>query len=196
MNSQSPFLVPLSSQRYCKVEGYLDEYRPSCLVDLGCNECEFISRQLRQGRDWLKVMVGVDKSANFLRLGSMNVRRTMSNYPTESSVFLFKRDVCNLDDDFVMTFNQCEFVTCIELIEHLTKEELERFVEDLFGRLRPRCVFISTPNAGYNDTLTKAFGTERRREHRHRDHKFEFTAEEFSSWCEGIHQKYGYPQFY
>lgn len=61
-------------------------------------------------------------------------------------------------------------------IEHLETPVLEKFSEMVFGYMTPAIVIISTPNAEFNRLLPGLNGF------RHKDHKFEWTKEEFQNW--------------
>ena len=53
---------------------------------------------------------------------------------------------------------------------------------------RPRAVVLTTPNAEYN----ALFGGRPAVRFRHRDHRFEWTREEFRAWAEGVCGRFGY----
>lgn len=61
-------------------------------------------------------------------------------------------------------------------IEHLFPGTLENTPYNIFGRMRPKCVVLTTPNSDYNvlfDMVTPF---------RHDDHKFEWSREQFVDW--------------
>ena len=62
----------------------------------------------------------------------------------------------------------------------------------VLGALRPKLVVMSTPNSEYN----VHFGPDRDTILRHDDHRFEWTRQEFHSWCESVAQQYGYSVSY
>uniref|UniRef100_A0A672FFV9 Small RNA 2'-O-methyltransferase n=1 Tax=Salarias fasciatus TaxID=181472 RepID=A0A672FFV9_SALFA len=79
-----------------------------------------------------------------------------------------------------------DLVTSIELIEHLTLDDVERFSSSLFGYMSPQVAIVSTPNSEYNPLLPGLAGF------RHKDHKFEWTRAEFRSWALKVCCDYGY----
>lgn len=105
-----------------------------------------------------------------------------------------------------------------EVIEHLHEKQLNKFPDLLFGSYRPRIIVITTPNYDFNKFFNKAkqaSANEVSREmgekpedetkssfkdptgrtdryFRDDDHKFEWTEEEFQSWCEGITSRFDY----
>ena len=65
-------------------------------------------------------------------------------------------------------------------MEHLYPDTLKKCVETVFGQLKPRLVLITTPNRDFN----VVFGNEDPTKFRHWDHKFEWSRQEFQSWCQ------------
>ena len=61
-------------------------------------------------------------------------------------------------------------------IEHLVPPVLEMVPSVLFGKLSPRVVVVTTPNAEFNVLFTDLTGF------RHWDHKFEWTRKQFENW--------------
>uniref|UniRef100_A0A182K245 Small RNA 2'-O-methyltransferase n=1 Tax=Anopheles christyi TaxID=43041 RepID=A0A182K245_9DIPT len=74
----------------------------------------------------------------------------------------------------------------IEIIEHLHQPVLDKVPENVFGFIKPKVAFFSTPNAEYNvlfdGLLENGF--------RHDDHKFEWSRAQFVEWAESICQRY------
>ncbi|KFB50613.1 AGAP005647-PA-like protein [Anopheles sinensis] len=74
----------------------------------------------------------------------------------------------------------------IEIIEHLHQPVLDKVPENVFGFIKPKVAFFSTPNAEFNvlfdGLLENGF--------RHDDHKFEWTRAEFEAWASSICQRY------
>jgi len=76
----------------------------------------------------------------------------------------------------------------VEVIEHLDPPRLAAFERVLFEFARPETVALTTPNAEYNvrwPTLPAG-------RFRHRDHRFEWTREEFSAWAAAVAARFGY----
>lgn len=89
-------------------------------------------------------------------------------------------------------------------IEHLPEDILPRFAPMMLGIYHPRLLLITTPSYTFNARFTAPDappGTRRGyldptgrtdRIFRHDDHKFEWTVEEFTQWCEEVAQQWGY----
>jgi 2-polyprenyl-3-methyl-5-hydroxy-6-metoxy-1,4-benzoquinol methylase len=78
--------------------------------------------------------------------------------------------------------------TVVEVIEHLDEARLAAFERVLFEFARPASVVLTTPNSEYN----ALFETLPAGKLRHKDHRFEWTREQFKNWAEGIAGRYGY----
>ncbi len=76
----------------------------------------------------------------------------------------------------------------VEVIEHLDEPRLAAFERVLFEFARPQTVVLTTPNAEYN----VKFETLPAGQFRHRDHRFEWTREQFQNWANGIGERFGY----
>jgi len=74
------------------------------------------------------------------------------------------------------------------VIEHLDETRLAAFERVLFEFARPQTAVLTTPNAEYN----VKFETLPAGQFRHRDHRFEWTREQFENWANAIAEKFGY----
>jgi hypothetical protein len=84
-----------------------------------------------------------------------------------------------------------EFVSLIEIIEHMYPETLDNCIDTVFAKLKPKYVLITTPNSEFNvvfDELEPPNKSvdERKvdQKFRHWDHKFEWSRHEFQTWCQ------------
>lgn len=95
--------------------------------------------------------------------------------------------LCGSVLEFDSRLSGLDCISCIELIEHLPIDDVEPFLDNLFGRLRPKYAIISTPNKDFNKLFDFKEG-----QMRHWDHKFEWTREEFVQKCSYVKDKYPY----
>ena len=75
-----------------------------------------------------------------------------------------------------------------EVIEHLDLPRLPALEYAVFGAARPRTVLVTTPNVEYNvrwETLPPGMSATR-------DHRFEWTREEFRAWAAAVAERHGY----
>jgi 3' terminal RNA ribose 2'-O-methyltransferase Hen1 len=76
----------------------------------------------------------------------------------------------------------------VEVIEHLDPPRLAAFERVLFEFSRPKSIVLTTPNREYNvkwESLPA--GT-----FRHRDHRFEWSRQEFHDWANRVAVRHGY----
>lgn len=85
-------------------------------------------------------------------------------------------------------FSGYDAATVIEVIEHLDENRLAAFEKVLFKFARPNTVIVSTPNKEYNTHYSNLFEGDMR----HRDHRFEWTRNEFKTWAQKVATQYGY----
>jgi 3' terminal RNA ribose 2'-O-methyltransferase Hen1 len=76
----------------------------------------------------------------------------------------------------------------VEVIEHLDQPRLAAFERVLFEFARPGTVVVTTPNVEYNVRFENLPAGK----FRHKDHRFEWTREQFRQWAETIGERYGY----
>jgi len=74
------------------------------------------------------------------------------------------------------------------VIEHLDEPRLAAFERVLFEFARPKTAVVTTPNVEYN----VRFPTLPAGKFRHKDHRFEWTREQFRSWAEAVAGRFGY----
>ena len=79
-----------------------------------------------------------------------------------------------------------DFVSCIELIEHIDPWEHAGIVKSIFGIIRPLTAVITTPNGEFN----AHWPTMPHGEFRHADHRFEWSRDEFRAFVENILAQY------
>ncbi|KAF9945678.1 Small RNA 2'-O-methyltransferase [Mortierella alpina] len=83
-------------------------------------------------------------------------------------------------------------LACLEVVEHLDPEVLEKFWSVVLGVYKPKVVIVSTPNAEFNVYFSQLkYGTPDAIM-RNDDHRFEWTRQEFEQWCTAAAEEYGY----
>ena len=78
--------------------------------------------------------------------------------------------------------------TVVEVIEHLDAPRLTAFERVLFEAAHPKTIVVTTPNVEYN----VRFATLPAGQFRHKDHRFEWTREQFQQWASRISERFGY----
>ncbi|XP_056379491.1 small RNA 2'-O-methyltransferase [Hyla sarda] len=178
------FKPPLYEQRYEFVKSYIDTHKPKKVADLGCSECSLLHKL--KFRSCIQELVGVDIDEDILKRKGYTLTPLPVHYldPLERplTVTLYHGSVCEKDPALL----GLDLITCIELIEHLVTEDLEKFQDALFGFMAPDAVLISTPNVEFNVLLSD------NSRFRHPDHKFEWNRKEFQTWAMNMSRTYNY----
>jgi 3' terminal RNA ribose 2'-O-methyltransferase Hen1 len=173
--------VNLHDQRLSAVLGVLKKHGVQRVIDLGCGEGKLLRAMLRDEHYFAEI-VGVDVSVRALDIARQRLERLPDGL----------RDRVKLLHGSLMYRDQrlagFDAATVVEVVEHLDPPRLSAFERVLFEFARPRLVVLTTPNREYNalfETLpADAF--------RHRDHRFEWTREEFQSWARRVAERFGY----
>ncbi|KAF9004043.1 hypothetical protein BDQ17DRAFT_1478483 [Cyathus striatus] len=101
-------------------------------------------------------------------------------------------------------FVDIECIVAMEVIEHLPPAIFSAFAPSLFGTYHPQYILLTTPSYTYNARFTAPHAPRSARRgypdptnrtdriFRHDDHQFEWTNEEFESWCRESAEEWGY----
>lgn len=172
----------LHQQRLLRAFERLKESGAQRVLDLGCGSGKLLQLLLREGQ--FRTITGMDVSFSELQLAKENLHLNEASPALRERLSLFQGSVTYLDE----RLKGYDAVAMVEVIEHLDEERLPAMERVVFGYAAPDTVVLSTPNAGYNVLYEKldaeAF--------RHEDHRFEWTREEFSNWCDHICHRFGY----
>lgn len=152
------------------------------VLDLGCGEGKLIRLLLKERQ--FKQVLGLDVSYRELLKAKERLHWEELSPKQRERVDLIQGSLTYRDGRFA----GFDAAAVVEVIEHLDPSRLQAFERVLFEFARPRTVVLTTPNAEYNavyDSLSA--GT-----FRHSDHRFEWTREEFRSWCTDVGGRHGY----
>ncbi|KAI6123564.1 hypothetical protein EDD16DRAFT_1546743 [Pisolithus croceorrhizus] len=193
----APWLGPQSQYRRNTLSSTrnADDCLASMLDDVLLNDSE--TRDLHPTR-----IAGLDIDTKALQCAAEDTSPSSANplytrwEPLEVSLWHGSLDSINT------TFVDVECIVATEVIEHLTDDLVQYFAPVLLGVYHPRIFLMTTPSYTFNarfsppgtrDLMGHADPTGRTdRVFRHRDHKFEWTIEEFSSWCVTVSKEWGY----
>ena len=201
------FDPPLYIQRYDYVINLLKNLKCATYMDVGCSECKLLCL-IKNSSMNLNLIVGVDIDHIVLHEAIQKFDYIMYDmiYPRDQplDIYLVKGDLANPSPYFIdqMKYESTalDFVSLVELIEHLYPETLEKLVHTVFAQLKPKYVLISTPNSEFNvvfenhennhgshETNNNCLSQpnhQTNKKFRHWDHKFEWTRNEFETWCQ------------
>ncbi|XP_023232718.1 small RNA 2'-O-methyltransferase-like [Centruroides sculpturatus] len=183
-NKSSLFSTPLYIQRYAMAKNILsDEPGIKKIVDFGSAEGKFFKYIKYLPR--VEEIILVDINENIIGNLTYAVRPLPWDYLCKRDQTLMVRIfVGSVSSPDLNILKNVDAITCIELIEHLKPEELEKFPKSIFGLIRPKIVILTTPNSDYNVLFPNFKGF------RHWDHKFEWSTQEFQKWCRDVVDSY------
>jgi 3' terminal RNA ribose 2'-O-methyltransferase Hen1 len=172
----------LNQQRLGTVIAVLKSVNSKSVIDIGCGEGKLISLLLKDKS--FEQITGVDVSYSVLERAKDKLKLDRLPETQRKRVNLFQSSLTYRDK----RFSGYDAATVVEVIEHLDENRLEAFEKVLFKFARPKNIIISTPNREYN----KYYGNLFEGDIRHKDHRFEWTRNEFVTWAEKVADCYGY----
>ncbi len=174
--------ISLNEQRIGSVVAALKSSGAKRVLDLGCGEGKLLAALLADRQ--FENIVGVDVSYRSLEIASDKLKLDRMPPRQRERIKLLHGSLIYRDSRFA----GYDAAAVVEVVEHLDPARLAAFERVLFECARPGTVVITTPNAEYNakwESLPAgAF--------RHRDHRFEWTRDEFRSWATGVAQRFRY----
>ncbi len=152
------------------------------VLDLGCGEGRLL-RGLLDERQFERI-IGVDASHRALDVAADKLKlERMAPLKRERLTLL--HGALTYRDDRLKNFDAAALV---EVVEHLDPARLNAFEKAVWEWARPATVVLTTPNREYN----AHWGSLPAGKMRHRDHRFEWTREEFANWANRVADDYGY----
>ena len=177
--------VRLRDQRLDAVQAAVKASGARRVLDLGCGPGALLRRLMTDGYG---EVVGVDVSIRALELAARRLKLDLLPDDQRKKISLLHGALTYRDERLV----GFDAAVLQEVIEHLDEPRLAAAVQNVFGTARPGTVVVTTPNAEYNvmwESLPA--GT-----FRHRDHRFEWTREEFQAWGASVAERHGYAVTY
>jgi 3' terminal RNA ribose 2'-O-methyltransferase Hen1 len=172
----------LHEQRIGTVLSVLRGIGAKTILDLGCGEGKLL-RHLIGDAQFEKVL-GMDVSWRSIEIASDRLKLKQLPERQRARIDLVQGSLMYRDK----RLNGFDAAAVIEVIEHLDAARLAAFERVLFEFAKPAHVIITTPNAEYN----ALFPTLPAGHFRHRDHRFEWSRAEFSTWAERLAGEFGY----
>lgn len=174
--------LTLDEERRRVVQEVLHRVGARYVIDLGCGEGKLL-RALVRDRAFERV-VGMDVSMQALERAKARLRLDEMSERQRARVELLQGSLTYRD----ARLEGFDAACAVEVIEHVDRERLPALEQVLFEHARPLCVIVTTPNAEYNVRFPNlpAGGM------RHRDHRFEWTREQFEAWTRRVAERHGY----
>jgi 3' terminal RNA ribose 2'-O-methyltransferase Hen1 len=172
----------LVDQRIGSVVSALRSAGATSVVDLGCGEGRLL-RELLADRRFTRI-AGMDVSYRSLEIATRRLRLETMPPMQRQRIELFQGSLLYRDQRLA----GFDAATVVEVIEHLDADRLAAFERVVFEYAKPQTIIVTTPNAEFNvhwESLPAG-------QYRHRDHRFEWTRDEFASWAEPLGLQHGY----
>jgi SAM-dependent methyltransferase len=171
----------LHQQRLDAVLAGLRESGAQSVLDLGCGEGQLL-RKLLVTPQFLRI-TGMDVA--YRELLRAKTRLHYDDLPPS------QRDRLTLLQGSLLYRDQrlegFDAAALVEVIEHVEPARLPDLARVVFGCMAPKFVFVTTPNAEYNERYGMDEG-----QTRHADHRFEWSRAEFRAWCVEVCQQFDY----
>ncbi|KAI1308380.1 Small RNA 2'-O-methyltransferase [Mortierella claussenii] len=192
---EARFFPALWQQRRNLAGRIIAENHATSVIDFGCGEGALTSFLIWENVDDYPIthITSVDLDHDSIKLAEEMCQpqefELGSNLRVNELVIeLYQGSVADADERFI----GYDALACLEVIEHLDPDVLGKFWGVVLGTLRPKLVIVSTPNAEFNVYFPQLrYGTPESI-FRNDDHRFEWTREEFETWCKSAAKQYGY----
>jgi 3' terminal RNA ribose 2'-O-methyltransferase Hen1 len=178
--------ISLNQQRLGSVLAALRQSGAKRVLDLGCGEGRLLSLLLADSS--FSEIVGIDVSPGFLERAADRLRLATLAPRKRDRIKLLQGSLTYKDS----RLSGYDAAAVVEVVEHLDPPRLAAFERVLFEFARPGTIVMTTPNREYN----AKFETMPAGSLRHRDHRFEWTREEFQSWGNLVANSFGYAVSY
>ncbi len=174
--------LKLWQQRIGTVLSVLKSKGAKKVADLGCGEGRLLRALLDENQ--FQEILGMDVSHRTLEVASDRLHLEKLPPRQRQRIRLLHGSLMYRDSRLKGYDAAC----VVEVIEHLDAPRLAAFERVLFESMRPQSVVITTPNSEYNQKFpTLAAG-----KFRHKDHRFEWTREQFHGWALNVKERFGY----
>ena len=174
--------IGLNDIRLATVTETLKQSGAKRVLDLGCGEGKLL-RQLLAEKQFEEI-VGMDVSHRALKIAQERLRYDQLPEKQKKRLHLFQGSLGYQDKRLV----GYDAAAVVEVIEHLDLPRLAAFERVLFEFASPQTVVVTTPNIEYN----VKFENLQAGNFRHKDHRFEWTRNEFQSWAADVAKRLGY----
>jgi 3' terminal RNA ribose 2'-O-methyltransferase Hen1 len=174
--------LTLHEQRLAGVLGVLRASGATSVVDLGCGEGRLL-RLLLEDRQFTRI-VGMDVSYRALEVAVDRLRLDRMPPKQRERIEVIHGSLMYRDG----RLTGFDAATVVEVIEHLDAPRLAAFERVAFEFARPGTIVLTTPNAEYNVKWPSLPAGR----FRHRDHRFEWSREQFEQWGRQVAGRFGY----
>jgi 3' terminal RNA ribose 2'-O-methyltransferase Hen1 len=174
--------ISLNQQRLAAVVAALKQSGAKRVLDLGCGEGRLLKELLED--QTFEEVVGMDVSHRALEIATERLHLDRLPSKQRDRIKLLQGSVYYRDK----RLSGYDAATVVEVIEHLDPPRLAGCDRVLFEFARPQTIVVTTPNVEYNVKFENLPAGK----FRHKDHRFEWTREEFQEWANRVAKRCGY----
>ena len=174
--------ISLNELRLATVTEMLKQSGARRVLDLGCGEGKLLRKLLAEKQ--FEEIVGMDVSHRALKIAQERLHHDRLPEKQKERLRLFQGSLGYRDKRLA----GYDAAAVVEVIEHLDLPRLAAFERILFEFACPQTVVLTTPNIEYN----VKFENLQAGNFRHKDHRFEWTRDEFQSWAADVAKRFGY----
>ena len=174
--------VSLRDQRIGTVLSVLRASGARRVLDLGCGSGALLQALMKEPA--FTEIVGTDVSARALEIAERRLHvDTMA--PNQRERIRLMQGSLTYRDRRLAGFDAA---VLMEVVEHMNPERLEALERAAFADAAPATVVVTTPNIEHNVRFENLPAGQLR----HRDHRFEWTRQEFRAWADGVAARRSY----
>jgi 3' terminal RNA ribose 2'-O-methyltransferase Hen1 len=174
--------IRLNEHRLDAVMAALRSCGAERVLDLGCSYGNLLRRLLADKQ--FEQIVGLDVSHHVLEAAAERLHLDRLPERQRRRIQLLHGSLTYRD----ARLSGYDAAAVVEVIEHLDPPRLSAFERVLFEFARPETVIVTTPNIEYNVRFENLPAGR----FRHKDHRFEWTREQFRNWTETVAERFGY----
>ena len=174
--------IRLSEQRHLAVLEVVRDLGGGRVVDLGCGEGRLLAQLVDEPS--VNAVLGIDASVASLERAERRLRLDELSERRRERISLLQGALTYADD----RLRGFDIALLVEVVEHVDPERLGVLVDTVLGRASPAAVVVTTPNREHNVNYPHLHAGGMR----HRDHRFEWTREEFAAWTREVSESFGY----
>ena len=172
----------LNDLRHQAVLRALRDAGATTVLDLGCGEGKLLRLLLADPR--FTRVTGADVSMQTLSIARERLNVDQLPDRQRERLTLFQTALTYRD----RRLEGYDAAALVEVVEHVDLDRLPAFERCVFADARPKTVIVTTPNRDWNATIPGLSGGTLR----HRDHRFEWSRQEFAAWAARIGDAFGY----